>query len=1049
MNKRRFARLVLPLMLIALLVGAQQGIAAQTKATRMSTKMRRITLAERLAAAKRAELGAATLGSSMPKALAVKPLALNPGGTPDYFGTTPNYANSPLPEYGPGIRKFVDSLAGLGPSGANNLGQFIPVAQAESTYPGADYYIIKLVEYSEKMHSDLPPTKLRGYMQVASNGATISPPSYLGPLIIAQRNRPVRVKFINALPTGAGGNLFLPVDTTLMGAGAGPAGGKYSQNRATLHLHGGLTPWISDGTQHQWITPAGENTPYPRGVSVRNVPDMANPGAGAATFYYTNQQSARLMFYHDHALGLTRLNVYAGEAAGYLLQDPVEQALVNGGSFKSNGATFTATAGTIPAEQIPLIIQDKSFVPNDTQLAAEDPTWDKSKWGGLGSLWFPHVYMPNQNPADMSGLSAVGRWDYGPWTTLAFAGLVHKPVPNPLAGTTPLEYALNPGTPNPSVVPESFMDTPLINGTAYPFVQVGRKAYRFRILNAANDRSFNLQLYYAKSNAPMWNANGTLNNANAGEVPMVPAAKPLDPAAAALWPATWPTDGRAGGVPDPTAVGPSMIQVGTEGGLLPAPVVLPNQPINYVTDRRSAAMGNISTKWDMNGEGKTLMLGPAERADVIVDFSQVPDGATLILYNDAPAPVPGFDPRYDYYTGDDDLTAVGGAPSTQPGYGPNTRTLMQIRVTNSLGASGQFALGALQTALPAAYAASQDKPIVPEKAYESAFKATYADTFARIQSTSLTFTPAAGGTAKTLPLGKKLINELFDEEYGRMNATLGVFMDNINPAIDPLIPFYQIDPPTEIVKNTANPVTPIGTAADGTQIWKITHNGVDTHAIHFHLFNVQVINRVGIDNALRPPDENELGWKETVRMNPTEDTIVAVRPTAPKLPWKLPNSIRLLDPTKPAGSMMGFSPRGPNGAAVATTNKLYDFGWEYVWHCHLLGHEENDMMRPLVFTVAPKGSSRLTRTVARAGIAAAVTLKWVNGWTTPAATTLVLQRATNPSFTVGVKTYNLAPTRLTFKDTGLRHRVTYYYRVRVENAAGISPWTSTVAARTN
>jgi len=55
-----------------------------------------------------------------------------------------------------------------------------------------------------------------------------------------------------------------------------------------------------------------------------------DPGPGAMTFYYTNQQSARLMFYHDHAYGITRLNVYVGEAAGYLLTDQVEQDLING-----------------------------------------------------------------------------------------------------------------------------------------------------------------------------------------------------------------------------------------------------------------------------------------------------------------------------------------------------------------------------------------------------------------------------------------------------------------------------------------------------------------------------------------------------------------------------------------------------------------------------------------------------------------------------------------------------------------------------------------------
>ena len=69
----------------------------------------------------------------------------------------------------------------------------------------------------------------------------------------------------------------------------------------------------------------------------------------------------------------------------------------------------------------------------------------------------------------------------------------------------------------------------------------------------------------------------------------------------------------------------------------------------------------------------SLLLGRAERADVIVDFSAYA-GQTLILYNDAPAAFPALDPRYDYYTGNPDQTDTGGAPTTQPGYGPNTRT---------------------------------------------------------------------------------------------------------------------------------------------------------------------------------------------------------------------------------------------------------------------------------------------------------------------------------------------------------------------------------------
>ena len=74
------------------------------------------------------------------------------------------------------------------------------------------------------------------------------------------------------------------------------------------------------------------------------------------------------------------------------------------------------------------------------------------------------------------------------------------------------------------------------------------------------------------------------------------------------------------------------------------------------------------------------MLGPAERADVIVDFRKVPAGSKLILYNDAPAPVPAFDSRLDYYTGDrPDLNRR--RANTSAGYGPNTRTVMQFQVS--------------------------------------------------------------------------------------------------------------------------------------------------------------------------------------------------------------------------------------------------------------------------------------------------------------------------------------------------------------------------------
>ena len=94
-------------------------------------------------------------------------------------------------------------------------------------------------------------------------------------------------------------------------------------------------------------------------------------------------------------------------------------------------------------------------------------------------------------------------------------------------------------------------------------------------------------------------------------------------------------------------------------------------PTGYEANTRSVTITNVS----VHG----LWLGPAERADAIVDFSKFA-GKTLILYNDAPTPAPAVDSRLDYFTGDGDQTSIGGAPNTIPGYGPNTRTIMQIVV---------------------------------------------------------------------------------------------------------------------------------------------------------------------------------------------------------------------------------------------------------------------------------------------------------------------------------------------------------------------------------
>jgi len=1050
-----------------------------------------------------------------------------------------------------GIKKFQDglpllcnpSIAGSCTAAMNNLGQYLPLAVPDTTTfttaggygPDADYIVIALVQHRERMSSSLHPTAgpgmgtlLREYVQLetpvnaswsrhvalmtdlpdgtsvpvlmpdGSQAYGVDDPHYLGPLVAATKDRPVRIVFYNLLPKGSGGNLFLPVDSSMMGSGMGPmnmmdpmnmgtvddmvrnpvctdaAKGAgmdcFKDNRATLHLHGGITPWISDGTPHQWITPANESTPWPQGVSVGSVPDMNNvPGVpncsaatdGCSTFYYTNQQSARLMFYHDHAWGITRLNVYAGEAAGYLIADDMEKSLIN--------------SGLIPADQIPLVIQDRTFVPDTTQMAALDPTWDYTRWGKAGDLWYHHVYMPAQNPGDLSGVSAYGRWMYGPWFWPP-ATPQYPPIANPYYNMDPAtgfttalavpcdqdipstwqyqvdpfcEPALIPGTPNISVGMEQFNDTPIVNGTAYPTTTVDPKSYRLRILNAANDRFFNLQWYVA-------DATGT-------EV----ALKATELAAAQLDPNIFPT-------PDTllSPVGPSWIQIGSEGGFLPAPVVIPNQPITWIIDPTRFDVGNV--------DQHSLALAPAERADVIVDFSQYA-GKTLILYNDAPAAYPARVASYDYYTGAPDLSPVG-APYILPGYGPNTRTVMQVKVA-ATAAAAPFNLPALEAAFKPAsttnttgigvFQNSQHPIIVGQSAYNSAYGTTFAsnswcnvvgptinrcDGLARIFDQGGTlfgfntlFAPAAKMQIMMEP--KALHDEMnavaFDE-FGRMTANIGIETVPATPANQNVTLYPYVNPSTELIDATNLPkntltnstIAPISTQ-DGTQIWKITHNGVDTHPIHFHLYDVQLLNRVTWDNIIIKPDANELGWKDTVRVSPLEDTIVALRPVIPALPFEIPNSIRPLNPMMPIGSTAMFNNIDVLGIPTTPiTNQLVNFGWEYVWHCHILSHEEMDMMRPVSVAVPPKAATNLTYSLTGTGNNRRVVLAWNDN--SISETGFLIQNSTNGGTTwtdVGSVPSPLNQPNTTgprsFTDPGVYNpAVTTSYRVVAQNMVG-------------
>ncbi len=718
-----------------------------------------------------------------------------------------------------GVTKFTQPLRGLGAAPA------IPVASPTVSIPGQyDQYNLDLVESRFSFHPNIGDSKVWGYTPA---GAT---PSYLGGVVVATQGQAVRMRFTNKLPN----QHPLPVDTTLTApppVGALPSEanvpGAQQHNRAAVHLHGGLLDWTSDGGPFDWFTPNGNYGPsLPSSSPIRQDASGKPLANNQIEIYQPNEQSARFAWYHDHAVGITRLNAYAGVASAFLITDAKEQWLLSHG-YLPNTPGYSLG--------IPLIIQDKTFV---------DGTDPNYAWGKRGDLFYPYLYEANFSANGAA--NPKGRWDWGPSL---------EPAASPPAGGWR-------SLPPVSAVPEFYSDTAIINGVAYPFLPVEQRHYRFRLLNGSQARFYNLMLYFESKTSPGEVETRTVTNADSS-VTIVPIGSP----------------------------GPAIVQIGTEAGFLDYPVLLnsPPQPCQISLDP-------ITGNW--LGGKYNLLLGPGERADVIIDFSGVPAGSKLILYNDAPAPFPSGDDRNDYYTGAPDFSSAGGVPSPQPGLGPNTRTLMQFQVKARTGAADAASLGLLERL--ARVGADEGR-----------------QQFNALLAPAAAVSPSSASRVRNLTL-----NEDFDD-YGRLIQRLGTDM-MVTPTAGTFSRDYD-STPTEIVK------------AGSTEIWRIYNTTADVHPMHFHLVNVRVLSRrpfnyrVASNGAMRPThgapraaDPNERGMKETVRMNPGEMTEILIKFDLPKsMPFKVPYSPRL-------------------------RAKYNIDGYEYVWHCHILEHEEHDMMRPLV-----------------------------------------------------------------------------------------------------
>ena len=485
--------------------------------------------------------------------------------------------------------------------------------------------------------------------------------------------------------------------------------------------------------------------------------------------------------------------------------------------------------------------------------------------------------------------------------------------------------------------------------------------------------------------------------------------------------------------------------------------MVPAQPTTWITDPTRFDVGNV--------DKHSMLLAPAERSDAIVDFSRFA-GKTLILYNDAPAAFPARVANYDYYTGAPDT----GAGVVLPGYGPNTRTVMQVKIKADPPAA-TFNLTALRNTFKhhadgsGVFEEGQHPIIVGQAAYNSAYGTTFAnsgdctdpngtnkcDGYARINQQGgdqFRFDNLKGSNPQLeVKLEPKAIHDEMNsaafDEFGRMTANLGLEAVPATPAGQNVTLYPYVAPPTEVIDGTNLPSTldvqAISDGADGTQIWKITHNGVDTHPIHFHLYDVQLLNRVTWDNIIKPPDPNELGWKDTVRVSPLEDTIVALRPIIPTLPFEIPNSIRPLDPMMPLGENIGAATLivDPDGNISTIKNALVNFGWEYVYHCHILSHEEMDMMRPVLMALPPFAADGLTRAI----VSRRNEISWNDN--SIAETSFILQRSADGMSWTDVATSgspldqpNTKGDVRSLRDTGANRNAALLYRVVARNTVG-------------
>jgi FtsP/CotA-like multicopper oxidase with cupredoxin domain len=577
------------------------------------------------------------------------------------------------------------------------------------------------------------------------------------------------------------------------------------------HVHGAHVDPHSDGYPEAWWLPAcSQASSYATSGTIFDDATGSNPGnLGYADYHYRQDQPATTLWYHDHTLGMTRSNVYAGPAGFWLVRggrhDKVIDGMTNDTAVLPGPAPVAGQgvlALNVPGDpvrdairEIPIVIQDRSFSERGAALFYPD---NRAFFEGLNEETGPKQF-PGEGRLKI---------DFVPDSDIA-------PIWNP----------------------EAFFNVMVVNGVSWPELEVAPTRYRFRLLNGCNSRFLNLALV----------------TDDGQEIP--------------------------------------FYQIGAEQGFL-------RQVVRVETGFATPLPGDgtLPPLMPTPDPQQALLMALAERADVIVDFSGLPDGTRIRMTNTAPdAPFGGFpDAPADPDTTGQVMEFVVNSALLLPSDAMTTSPLNMIpkaekRLTGKVAVTRQVSLN------------------------EGESEEVCVDVDAKGDVVQVTGHPP-DCPGLSAPFGPKeaLLGQV--DLSGQDPAGIPLKWTDTSGVSTP-VPVTMADGVTvKMINVSENPTV------GNTEDWEMYNFTADAHPIHLHLVRFEVLGRTLLDGVTPSPNGSlqpwESGFKDTVISYPDE---------------------------------------------ITTVRALFDIEGLYVWHCHIVEHEDNEMMRPFVVSPRQQGGGRPRR----------------------------------------------------------------------------------------